>query len=370
MYEFSKGDTKICKGLAILIMIFHHMYMSAQRFKGYEISFAPFQQDAVVKVADFGKICVGMYVFISIYGLTKAYDRGKGRGEQRSEFVLARYLKMMVTYWAIYLLSVVATWPFPKFNVFHQYTREDAMSTAYYVLMDFLGIADWAGTRSLNGTWWYMSLASILICMIPLLSALYDKCGAIVVCTCLVVLPLFFGIEEYNYLVRWGIAITLGIWMAKRDLVSKLKIKVWNMNRAGQIMVFAMLCMVIWIMFKFRQDSEIRGEYLYIWESIAPVTVILLAILFVTRVPVIRWMLGSIGGYSTIIFLTHTFIRNRFAKDLIYGQSNFLMGYLILVGLSIALAIVLDLLFRAIQLPRLEKKLVSMVHRAYAPKSA
>ncbi|MCM1232538.1 MAG: hypothetical protein NC489_20635 [Ruminococcus flavefaciens] len=75
---FSKNDSLICKGVAILLMLFHHMYTSVDRFEDYVINFKPFSQDFIVNIANYDKICVGIYVFISAYGLTLAYENTGG----------------------------------------------------------------------------------------------------------------------------------------------------------------------------------------------------------------------------------------------------------------------------------------------------
>ena len=52
----TKSDSMRLKGVAMLMMFFHHLYCQVSRFDGYEISFAPFGQDAVVDVAMFFKL--------------------------------------------------------------------------------------------------------------------------------------------------------------------------------------------------------------------------------------------------------------------------------------------------------------------------
>ena len=48
------------KGIAILIMMFHHCYRSKDRFEKYIVDFWPFDMDLVVNVSDYLKICVSI----------------------------------------------------------------------------------------------------------------------------------------------------------------------------------------------------------------------------------------------------------------------------------------------------------------------
>ena len=68
--KFDKNDTLAIKGIAIMFMIQHHGFLSPDRFEGLTVSFTPFSQTFIVTISNFLKICVGMYVFLSGYGLT------------------------------------------------------------------------------------------------------------------------------------------------------------------------------------------------------------------------------------------------------------------------------------------------------------
>ncbi|MCD7820831.1 MAG: hypothetical protein LUG64_01280 [Clostridiales bacterium] len=39
--QFSVRDTNVVKGVAIILLLFHHCFLSASRFEGYDISFFP-----------------------------------------------------------------------------------------------------------------------------------------------------------------------------------------------------------------------------------------------------------------------------------------------------------------------------------------
>ena len=67
--QFSKKDTNIVKGVAIIAMLFHHCYVTGVKFKAHGVSFAPFSRDTVVTLALWSKVCVGIFVFLSAYGI-------------------------------------------------------------------------------------------------------------------------------------------------------------------------------------------------------------------------------------------------------------------------------------------------------------
>lgn len=52
--------------LCFIIVIF----LSSDRYAGYNVSFLPFDEGGVVYFIEFCKICVSIYVFLIAYGLT------------------------------------------------------------------------------------------------------------------------------------------------------------------------------------------------------------------------------------------------------------------------------------------------------------
>ena len=80
--QFSKQDTALVKGVAILMMLAHHCFESPYRYAGYELNFFPFTESQTVEIASFFKICVALFAFLSGYGITKAWRTRLGTGMQ------------------------------------------------------------------------------------------------------------------------------------------------------------------------------------------------------------------------------------------------------------------------------------------------
>ena len=104
--NFSKKDTLIIKGVAIIFMLHHHNFLSEDRFEGFNIDFSPFSQYSMVTLASALKFCVGMYVFLSGYGLAlsvkKYNDDYTLRSDQYKNYLYNRLFKLMTGFWFIY----------------------------------------------------------------------------------------------------------------------------------------------------------------------------------------------------------------------------------------------------------------------------
>ena len=73
--KFDKYNSQAIKGIAIVMMMFHHMYLSQDRFEGLNVVFTPFSADRIMYLCRTFKICVPIYAFISGYGT----DKNNGR---------------------------------------------------------------------------------------------------------------------------------------------------------------------------------------------------------------------------------------------------------------------------------------------------
>ena len=109
--EFTKRDTQAIKGVAILMMFFHHCFLKMDRFDEYGIISTPFTSQQLIYFAQFCKICVSIFVFISAYGITLSF-RNKNQTymldkQETTALVCRRYLKMMNGYWFIFILVMV-----------------------------------------------------------------------------------------------------------------------------------------------------------------------------------------------------------------------------------------------------------------------
>lgn len=72
-FLFSKTDTSKVKGIAIIMMIFHHCFLSAARYKGQIVLFMPFSEEFINDFALSMKICVAIFTFLSACGMTLSY---------------------------------------------------------------------------------------------------------------------------------------------------------------------------------------------------------------------------------------------------------------------------------------------------------
>lgn len=338
---FSKEDTLAVKGIAIILMFYHHCFLSAERFEGYEVSFFPLPETMGIALSHFCKICVAMFVFLSAYGMTVTIKRAFAEEEVSAgrweEFVMKRYLKLMSGYVFCFMTAVAAS-ALLRPEMLKIYTC--GWKGLWTFLLDLSGLAYFFGADTLVGTWWYMGLAIAMIFAMPLLWQLYKKLGGVFVILALL-MPPFFGIAQNDYW-RYLFCIAIGIIAADRDLLVRSAGAVFfgneKVNFGFKFLTGVALCVLC---FFFRRMSG-ATDYYFLLDGVISFVVIAFCNAFVIHVKGLRQVLMFLGKHSMNMFLLHTLIRVKFFQDFTYSFQSAWLILLVLLIDSLLVSIVVE----------------------------
>ena len=354
MTKFSKDDTLAVKGIAILIMMQHHCFRTASLFADYEVSFYPFSQSLIVSISNFFKICVGMYVFLSAYGLTislKKYDSDYNlNSRQYTNYLNTRLVKLMWGYWFVFILSQILTiFIAPDHTM--RYFENGMFRGAFNVLVDFLGLSNLFGTLSLNNTWWYMTLAVFIVLVVPFMVKGLKKYNILFVSLVCLFLPRIinftkdFRVGEVANSYRWVFAILLGVICAKYNVLAKMKDFMITKNKVISKVIKFVIATIILVGF-YMARTAFKGTYanycFEICDGVIPAYVVYYCYEFVVSIPGIRQILMFFGKHSMNIFLLHTFIRHYWFPEFTYSFRHFALISLVLFAVSLGASIVIE----------------------------
>lgn len=202
----TKKQSKMLQAVAIILMLYHHFFCfpdpDVYKFLNVEVA---------KNAAWFAKICVGLFSFISGYGMCICMKKSRGErglsiGNQYKD-IAKRLLKLFLKYWfviALYMLICILAYKETlTFDIF--------LKNAF--MIDF----------SLNGSWWFMRQYFIFMLMAPLFDA-------------------FFRNISKNGIGRWIALLVAGI-AAGFFVIAKIKIpeldSFWDFIQPTFIMVFA-----------------------------------------------------------------------------------------------------------------------------------
>ena len=355
---FDKKASSVVKGVAIIMLLFHHCFLTTGRYKGYVVDFFPITQEMMLLIAPYFKVCVGIFAFITGYGITislKKVDANFNLSSRRfSQLTIKRYLSLMSGYWFIFLLT-----HFLPFGLAAQRLEKvygSGIAKYLYILLDFVGVSKLYGTPIFDSTWWYMGLAITIIFAMPILLIVYRKVG-IFLFFLLFLIPRNLSLPISN-ISRWFPIVVLGIICADTGLLDKFKrYLVFHSVVLTKIIKFIILSGLIIICMYYRTDPKTQS-FRDLWDGIVPFFYVLFCFEFLTDIPGISHTLCYLGKHSMNIFLIHTFIREYYYTYFIYSFKNAFLIVFILLLCSLALSIIIEWLKKVTRYNTLTKMVI------------
>lgn len=348
--KFTKEHTMQMKGIAIIILLFHHCFLNAQRWatvpyeklattKGwgyYPISFAPFSSHTIQYLASFSKICVAMFVFMTGYGMWVSYESQKKKTTM-SNYIKKRMVTLMTGFLIIFVVTEILAIPTGRFIEVYGHDFRSVV----YMIIDALGLAKLLGTPLFCLTWWYMSLAIVLIMIFPFVHSIMEKYQWVVVVASIIV-PRACGFGQSTDLFRYLLAYTLGMYFAQHDLLARIKEKFMEQNVEGKLLSLIVSLIGLAVIIKCRQNAWIGWKYLDFWDGFAAMYVIIISYIYILNGKWIVKGLGFLGKHSMNIFLIHSFYRDVFFHKFTYSFYYAWLDYIVLMAISLVTSIVLE----------------------------
>ena len=348
--KFTKEHTMQMKGIAIIILLFHHCFLNAQRWatvpyeklattKGwgyYPISFTPFSSHTIQYLASFSKICVAMFVFMTGYGMWVSYESQKKKTTM-SNYIKKRMVTLMTGFLIIFVVTEILAIPTGRFIEVYGHDFRSVV----YMIIDALGLAKLLGTPLFCLTWWYMSLAIVLIMIFPFVHSIMEKYQWVVVVASIIV-PRACGFGQSTDLFRYLLAYTLGMYFAQHDLLARIKEKFMEQNVAGKLLFLIVSLIGLAVIIKCRQNAWIGWKYLDFWDGFAAMYVIVISYIYILNGKWIVKGLGFLGKHSMNIFLIHSFYRDVFFHKFTYSFYYAWLDYIVLMAISLVTSIVLE----------------------------
>ena len=148
-YSFDKKVSSQLKAFALVLMIMHHLW-----HRPYFALFEPIEYGhLLLSIGMMGKICVGMFLFVSGYGLMASYCAAGNVFH-----IWRRLKKVLLPFWLIVILIA------PFLLIIHEVKWFQVVTDAMLL------------TRNMNGNWWFMQTYVIYVICFPLFVLLQKKC--------------------------------------------------------------------------------------------------------------------------------------------------------------------------------------------------
>lgn len=339
-YRISLNETNVLKGIAICAMLCHHLF-----FQNPEYGAIAF------KLALTGKFCVALFVFLSGYGMAVQYQKYLTDNQvvqcckcrtllknlrSNLRFLLRRYLKFFMNYWAVFLITVpIGVLVFGR-SLDAAYGTESSLLISF--IKDLLGLQY---NESYNITWWFNRLILSLWLLFPLL---YWAMKSKVVCVWVLIL-LFFNpagilsrlILLAESLPNYLVIFTMGICIAVHiDEINKI------LNKVHRYVVLA-VSIIATLAFLYMRNHYVLSCFLMIKGDPFIVVFLSFAVVSICRLTHRKMAaLAFVGKHSMNMYLVHTFVCSYFFHVFIYGFKYPILIFAVLFAISLLLSIVIE----------------------------
>lgn len=332
--NFTKEHTQIAKGMAIILMLIHHLFAFPNRIltkQSYKSLLLINGLQIEYYIGVFGKICVAMFLFLSGYGL---YIITSKNNKFSIKDAIIRISRLYINYWTVFLIFI------PIGFIFFGRT----LNIKEFIL-NFLGLSS-----SYNGEWWFFRLYVELILITPILKIIVrDKLYLSFINIIMLVLlskvinKIFFYLYPIKYitdtiiyndlisLLNWQSCFFMGYICAKFKLFTKIKeyMKIYNID--NKFIYLLMMLLVFFIRYKRSSifiDSILSGIFIF-------------AIVNILYDSKLHKLFVVLGENSMNMWLTHSFFCYYYIQSIVYKPriSVFILIWLIVLSLLTSLII-------------------------------
>lgn len=319
----TKEETKIIKGVAILLMLIHHLWGFPDR-----IAATIFNDNASGIVF----YCIGLfgYYCVSLFSFSSGYAWGaSGNSDNTVKKIFSRISALYINYWRVFLVFIPIAFIF--FGSQIAYCKQADICDKYSnfrlgeFLMNLSGIS-----CTYNNEWWYILWYVIMIICAPLLYKIVMKIPWWLSSALCILLPQFFS------------SFFIGMIFAYHNLFAKLSQKL----KPSLFFDIAVLVILIPTKSLLWYNQIING----ISDILLVPLLIYVCIDLIKRSKTASRLFAELGERSTTMWLTHTFYIYYFgaaARIIVFSKSA-ILSLIMFVIITYCIARLLDTIWNKI----------------------
>ncbi|AQR95100.1 acyltransferase family protein [Clostridium saccharoperbutylacetonicum] len=336
--DFTVEHTNYCKGIAIILMVIHHLYWNSP---GYGIYIG--QVTLSQRIAAIGKVCVSIFLLLSGFGLAKTL---KGKLEIK-HFYFERLLKLYLNYTFIVITSIIISLVF--FREEYSNLVGSGLKEIILIILNLSGLQYFIGYQGLNGAWWFMSVILVFYLLFPFIKILIEKYKIKFVVLFFIISCL--DIVQFQHIkivtiISWGFPFVLGIYLAMNNIFIKIYEYIIS-KRKGAKKLILIFILIISLIVKQNMDPQsfigIKFDYFLAF------IIVLSIYIFYQNIVIGKKIICFLGKKSSDIYYLHMFISYYYLYDLIYSMNNIFFMIISVIAFSLIWSLVLEIIRKIIK---------------------
>ncbi len=345
MKEFSVKYSNIIKGVAILFMLFHHLFWNMALYNTYGMSFSPLTIERTAQIAAFSRMCVPLFTFVSGVGLLYSYKKMK----KKKNFFLIRCLKLLPTFYVIVVISYILYLIFGLDYIKVNFFNSNIYLSIIYLIFDLTGLSTILNTPTIGPVWWYIGISLMFSFIVPIIYKLAKKYGWFLVGVGLFLIPRLLCITPSSSLTAlpYIFILFLGMYCEDTNFLSKIaNKKIISNNFANtlvKLLIYFVLLLCSYIYFTHTYDLS----FMELSYGVIPFLIIIIVCEFIAPIKYIAETFAFFGKHSIIIYLIHDILLNLF-RPYFYSFPHFIISFIVLFVLSLIIALVVEFILNKI----------------------
>lgn len=313
--SFTRDDTAVAKGIAIICMLFHHTISNVCYKPFFELEDHSF----IILLAASCKVCVSLLTILSGYGLAEVYKKRKTTtliGDFK--FVLTRLVQLLSI---LYPINLALSW----LNLLEIYVSEETLIGGGQIFLHLIGIKRYAGD-------WYLFAIVIFYILFPILYRFVNMFRIKSLIVSFLPWICFFIHYFINFKIKWDnslfymFAFCAGIYLSVENKLQK-PVVVENSKKLKAIIIFVVAVLL-------RQIITLP------MDTFVALSIINLQVMLGINSRV----LNRFGKESANIWLIHVFIIRYFQQFFKDSLASELLLFVITFALSLVASIVLNVI--------------------------
>ena len=351
--QFDKQKTNVAKGVAVLILLVHHIFYNYAR--GLEFPNMKFLFPRLTyHLADYGAFVIFVFATISGYGIAAYMSK---KEDNITKCIIQREIGLLETFVPMYILAVglCAVLNGNLAFLFQTYgaTKRDVVIGAAF---DMFGISSLFSRPKLNNTWWYMGAAHCIIIFIPILIKLAKLIKSKTAILLALIVYVGFGQNTAGSQYRACVlAAFIGVCMYEGKIIERVD-KFFAQKKFGRIFEFVIYVVAVWFVLWFKASGALGGYYL--WALTVPFTLFIVND-FISKIKGVNFLLAKLGTYSGLIYMLHTFVYKIIPRlnGITYSMEYAWQAYIFVLAVTLGLSVLLTTVLKLVRYDRLILKI-------------
>lgn len=331
-------DSQIIKGIAILLMYFQHLYSTTSRYEEFGLTGLIGSASIMELIAVACHVCVCLFVFVTAYGIAIQEKEYLYNRDSYIKNSIRRYSELLKKFAAVFLILLFLSYIFNLEYGAVEAWGESQISRIIGILCNATGMAGVFQVAWFSASWWYLSLAILLIFMVPVLHMAVRKLGPYASVLLSLFLVQSFGLDTVmDGLPRYLIVAVAGIIFAEYNIFQRTEDYIKTKKGLEYVLVAVILIAIpITAVIK----SNVQSKFLL--DAVMAVLVIELTQLCIRKIPYLNTALAFVGKYSLYMWLIHSFFTKYWFQEYTYSFKNIWVIFFVLVGITLFISICLS----------------------------